>query len=320
MSKVSNTNYNHISVKTDSMVKMVKELAKLGVFKSKSKKRAKSAVGDAIRQDSDMVGYTKTLGGPQMRNLPPIQQIQPGMSQSQIDDIQRRNDAVVAALRGEVQQQRLEDIEAQQGQRFADITKLGGIMNPLLERFRGSTFPAEAMGDQPIDPFSTRRPGAIPLGDIPDTQEERFTETLNEGGPGAEEKRQTVSLAEEEEENVPGISIEKIKEEELPVAKAEVETRTPIRGFTEPPPSALGQPQPKIRGQTARKNRTAIAADYGVGPPPVLRDTNRPDMLAYYRQLTDATGYDINEALLGSKEKMFDEINSILDELGKTSS
>jgi hypothetical protein len=303
MSKVSNTNYNHISVKTDSMVKMVKELAKLGVFKSKSKKRAKSAVGDAIRQDSDMVGYTKTLGGPQMRNLPPIQQIQAGMSQSQIEDVQRRNDAVVAALRGEVQQQRLEDIEAQQGQRFADITKLGGIMNPLLERFRGSTFPAEAMGDKPIDPFSTRRPGVILLGNAPDIQEERFTETLNEGGPGAEEKLQTTSFPEEE---LPGLTIEQVSEE-------------PLTGGG----SSRIQPVERIRGprgQTARKNRATVAAEYGVGRPPVLRETNRPDMLAYYRLLTDATGYDVNEALIGSKEKMFAEINSILDELGQTSS
>jgi hypothetical protein len=304
MSKISNANYNqnHISVKTDSMVKLVKELAKLGVFKGKPKKRAKSAVGDAIRQDSDMVGYTKTLGGPQMRNIPAIQQIEAGLSRSQIEDIQRRNDAVVAALRGEVQQQRLEDIEAQQGQRFADITKLGGIMNPLLERFRGSTFPAEAMGDQPIDPFSTRRPGIIRRGDAPDIQEERFTETLNEGGPRAEEEKQVVSIAEEEEP--PGISIEQVSEE--PLTGGGSSRIQPVERFR------------GARGQTARKNRATVAAEYGVGRPPVLRDTNRPDMLAYYRQLTDATGYDINEALFVSKEKMFTEINNILDELGKT--
>jgi hypothetical protein len=315
MSKISNTNYNqnHISVKTDSMVKLVKELAKLGVFKGKPKKRAKSAVGDAIRQDSDMVGYTKTLGGPQMRNIPAIQQIEAGLSRSQIEDIQRRNDAVVAALRGEVQQQRLEDIEAQQGQRFADITKLGGIMNPLLERFRGSTFPVEAMGDQPIDPFSTRRPGVIRPADAPDIQEERFTETLNEGGPRAEEEKQVVSIAEEEdpsgisiaeEEDPSGISIEKVSEEPLTGGGS---------GRIQPVERFRG-----ARGQTARKNRATVAAEYGVGPPPVLRDTNRPDMLEYYRLLTDATGYDINESLIGSKEKMFAEINSILDELGKT--
>jgi hypothetical protein len=200
-----NRNENRINIKTDSTVKLIQELSKLGVFKSKKrpkKKRADTGM-DGIKQESNMVGYAKSIGGPQMRNLPPIQQIQQGMSQSQIEDIQRRNDAVVAALRGEVQQQRLEDIEAQQGQRFADITKLGGIMNPLLERFRGSTFPAQAMGDQPIDPFSSRRGGAILLGNSPDIQEERFTQTLNEGGPPATEKLQTDVFTGEEEAALP---------------------------------------------------------------------------------------------------------------------
>jgi hypothetical protein len=278
------------------MVKMVKELAKLGVFKSKSKKRAKSAVGDAIRQDSDMVGYTKTLGGPQMRNLPPIQQIQPGMSQSQIDDIQRRNDAVVAALRGEVQQQRLEDIEAQQGQRFADITKLGGIMNPLLERFRGSTFPAQAMGDQPIDPFSTRRPGAVPLGDIPDIQETRFTETLNEGGPGAEEKRQTVSLAEEEEEeeeeeeNVPGISIEQVSEE-------------PLTGGG----SSQG---PIIR----KKTRNELLSERNLGRLPPVKNTITEDMRDYYIDFAQEFGVEVKRNILNNKKLMYKEMVKIIDE------
>lgn len=200
-----NRNENRINIKTDSTVKLIQELSKLGVFKSKKrpkKKRADTGM-DGIKQESDMVGYAKSIGGPQMRNLPPIQQIQQGMSQSQIEDIQRRNDAVVAALRGEVQQQRLEDIEAQQGQRFADITKLGGIMNPLLERFRGSTFPAQAMGDEPIDPFLSRRGGAILLGNAPDIQEERFTQTLNEGGPPATETLQTSVFAGEEEAALP---------------------------------------------------------------------------------------------------------------------
>lgn len=200
-----NRNENRINIKTDSTVKLIQELSKLGVFKSKkrSKKKRADTGMDGIKQESNMVGYAKSIGGPQMRNLPPIQQIQQGMSQSQIEDIQRRNDAVVAALRGEVQQQRLEDIEAQQGQRFADITKLGGIMNPLLERFRGSTFPAQAMGDEPIDPFSSRRGGAILLGNAPDIQEERFTQTLNEGGPPATEKVQTTQFAVEEEAALP---------------------------------------------------------------------------------------------------------------------
>jgi hypothetical protein len=220
-----NRNENRINIRTDSTVKLIKELSKLGVFKSKKrpKKRRADTGMDGIKQESDMVGYTKSLGGPQMRNLPPIQQIQQGMSQSQIEDIQRRNDAVVAALRGEVQQQRLEDIEAQQGQRFADITKLGGIMNPLLERFRGSTFPAQAMGDEPIDPFSSRRSGAILLGNNPDIQEERFTQTLNEGGPPATETLQTSVFA-GEEDLPPGIAFAEIAPEKTGGGSAVVRT------------------------------------------------------------------------------------------------
>jgi len=183
MSKVSNnSNYNKVSVKTDSTVELNQELSKLGVFKEKRKPRAKKAstAGGDIRQDGPMApGFTKSLGGPQMRNLPPIQQIQPGMTQQQIEDIQRTNNASIAALTGEIRQQRLQDIELQQGQRFEDITKLGGIINPLLERFRGSTFPAQASGDQPIDPFASSRGGnVIYLGNEPDVTEERFTETL----------------------------------------------------------------------------------------------------------------------------------------------
>jgi hypothetical protein len=64
MSKINNTNYNKVSVKTDSMVKMIEQLSKLGVFKEKRKPsnekrkpRKKNKVSDdEIKQDSDMVG------------------------------------------------------------------------------------------------------------------------------------------------------------------------------------------------------------------------------------------------------------------------
>lgn len=292
MSKVSNLNYNNVSVKTDSMVKMIQELSKLGVFKKKktSKRPSKVADGDSIRQDNEMVGFTKSLGGTQMRNLPPIRQIEAGMTQNQIEDIQRRNNAVVAALRGEVQQQRLEDIEAQQGQRFEDITKLGSIMNPLLERFRGSTFPAQASGAQPIDPFSSQRTGGvIYLGDVPDIQEERFTETLNPGGPEATEEAQTKAISTEEE------------------------TGIPLTGG-----GGRIQPTQRIRGAPAVLKRSAAAFSYELPPPPPLRGTNRLEMEAYLRQLTDATSYFLDESVLTSKEKIFAEINRILDEIAKT--
>ena len=296
MSKVSNnSNYNKVSVKTDSTVELIQELSKLGVFKEKRKPRAKKAstAGGDIRQDGPMApGFTKNLGGPQMRNLPLIQQIQPGMTQQQIEDIQRTNNASIAALTGEIRQQRLQDIEAQQGQRFEDITKLGGIINPLLERFRGSTFPAQASGDQPIDPFASSRGGnVIYLGNEPDVTEERFTETLNEGGPEAVEEEQTTVFAGDNE------------------ALAVPEPRI--------------QPDQKIGGGGPRKTkslnlRKAVTTSYQLPQIPPFKGTTTADMLAYYKLFTNGVGYDANPSYFSSKEKMFQDINDIADEIAAT--
>ena len=191
MSKLDNINYNKVNIKTDSMVKMIEQLAKLGVFKEKKKPRQKRSRIDVeeVKQPSDMVGYTKTIS-PAFRGLAPII---PGMTQQQIDDIQQRNAAAIAALQGEIQQQRLQDIETQQGQRFADITRLGGVINPLLERFRGAQEPGA--GQRP-DPFA---PAIAQEFVTPDVEEGLFTQTLNEGGPEAVSDLPETTFAEEEE-------------------------------------------------------------------------------------------------------------------------
>jgi hypothetical protein len=169
MSKVSNnsenTNYNHVSVKTDSMVKMIKELSKLGVFKGKRKPRAKRGSGDDMGGDGP---------GPQMRNLPPIQQIPQGATTQQIQDIQQRNAAALAQLRSEVQQGRIADI---QGTRFRSQQE-AGVYTPF-ER--------------------TRSVGVM----VPDISEEGFTQTLNEGGPEAVSQLQETTFPVEETENIP---------------------------------------------------------------------------------------------------------------------
>jgi hypothetical protein len=162
------------------MVKMLEQLSKLGVFKSKRSKPRKSKVVDEIKQESDMVGYVKPTPGGQFGLRTPL-------TQNQLEDLQRKQEATIARLSGEVQQQRLADIEAQQGQRFADIERLGGIINPLLERFRGAQEPGAGV----YDPFT-----------IPDVQEERFTQTLNEGGPEAIEQPQGEEIFTGEEEEV----------------------------------------------------------------------------------------------------------------------
>jgi hypothetical protein len=189
MSKLDNINYNKVNIKTDSMVKMIEQLAKLGVFKEKKKPRQKrvSINQEEVKQPSDMVGYTKTIG-----NFAPLTPILPGMSQLQIEDIQQRNRAMIENLRGEVSQQRLRDIEDYQGQRMADISTVEGIINPVLKRFRGAQEPGA--GQRP-DPFETEKPL---IGDA-DIEEGLFTETLNEGAPKAVSQEPEGIYAGEEE-------------------------------------------------------------------------------------------------------------------------
>jgi hypothetical protein len=292
MSKLSNLNYNNISVKTDSTVKLIKELSKLGVFRKKSKKRPKSTV-----TDSDMVGYVNSVKGPQLRNIAPIQQIVPGLSQSQIEDIQRRNNAIVAALRDEVQQQRLQDIEEQQKERFADIVGVENIVNPLLERFRSST--------------------------IPDTQETRFTETLNEGGPRASAKAQEDVFPDDEEP--PGISIDEFENEDgLPVAKAEFETQRPIRAFINAPPSGLGEPPTKIRSKKSQEQidlerRTIVVDSVGFAPIPPPVTTTLNGIKRYYEDLISNSSVRIPiDTSLKTKNDYYKAVYEIIDDIGLT--
>jgi hypothetical protein len=282
----NNSNYNKISVKTDSMVKMIEQLSKLGVFKEKRKKRAKrtTAPGD-IRQDNDMIATVTTLEGEPGRgdpNLFALRQIEPGMSEQQIADIQQRNAAGVAALREEVQQQRLADIEAQQGQRFADITRLGGIMNPVLERFRGAQDPGAG---QRTDPFA--QSSAILL---PDIQEETFTQTLNEGGPGAEPAVQTELFAEGEEE------------EGIPTSGVGGGGGAPL------------QPIPKIqRGKPTRKQFLQLN---GLGNiPPNTKNTTPQTMRNYYEEFSQVFGFDADDSLFRNKDGMYKDMVRKIDDL-----
>lgn len=191
MSKVSNnSNYNKVSVKTDSIVEMIQELSKLGVFKEKRKPRAKKAVpADSIRQEGDIgPGYAIPLG-PQMRNFPSIQQIPQGATTQQIQDIQQQNAAALAQLRSEVQQGRISDIQNIGSALFS-------IVNPRRERFRAQQEPGAGV----YDPFERTTSGAIML---PDIAEGGFTQTLNEGGPEAVSQLPETTFTVEETGNIP---------------------------------------------------------------------------------------------------------------------
>ena len=279
----NNSNYNKISVKTDSMVKMIEQLAKLGVFKEKRKPRAKRTTGD-IRQTGDMgpASVTSLAGEPGRGdpNIFALRQVEPGMTQQQIADIQERNAAGVAALRAEVSQQRLADIEQQQGQRFADITRLGGIMNPILERFRG----AQESGAGVYNPF-TEQPAIL----LPDIQEETFTQTLNEGGPRATPAIQTELYAGgEEEEGIPTSGGQPLK---------------PVEGIFKKP-SKYATPEIKKRAERG--------ISLGLGPPPQARNTSE-EKTAYYFQLATKEDFEPDTKIKNAKGYL-DAINAYLDD------
>ena len=277
MPNLSNTNYNHVSVKTDSMVKMLEQLAKLGVFKSKPKKRKSSKLPADIRQDNDMVGSVTSLEGEPGRgdpNLFALRQIEPGMSQQEIDDIQERNNAGIAALRAEVEQQRLEDVRQQE--RF-----VGGFATAVAGKFGQleSSLANIQSGKFGASSEPTRQSSAILL---PDVQEETFTQSLNEGGPEAQPAIQTELFSRGEEEA--GISASRIQ----PIGKIQI-----------------GKP---TRNEYLRLN--------GLGPlPPNTKRTELQTMRDYYDDFSQTFAIDANESLYSSKGVMYKDMVQKLDDL-----
>jgi len=296
---------NSVSVRTygqnSDTLAVIRELKKLGIIKSaKAKGKSKPKMMDDLKQESDMVGYVKTLEGEPTRgspNLFALRQIEPGMSQQEIADITERNNAGVSALRAEVQQQRLADIEAQQGQRFSDITRLGGIMNPILERFRGAQQPGAGQRTDPFAQSSTIF--------LPDVQEETFTETLNEGGPRAQPQVQTELFAEGEEEE----------------ARLGPQERLQIGGgMSSDAAQALGMPESFIaKTKKATKPKTKLVSDpqdaadeLGLGKIPTMRNSYNA-VEEYYIALTDAIPEGSRDPNANSKSLMLADINRILE-------
>jgi hypothetical protein len=292
----NNSNYNKISVKTDSMVKMIEQLAKLGVFKEKRKPRAKRATGD-IRQTGDMgPGYVTTLKGEPGRgdpNLFALRQIQPGMSQQEIADIQERNNAGIAALREEVQQQRLADVR-EQGRIIGGLSEAAaGEFQQLrsgLADIRSGKFGASS---GPRQQSSVILLSDVPGGGEPDIQEggESFTQTLNEGGPKeAPIATQTELFAEtgEEEEGIP--------------TSGGGKPFQPVQGIFKEP-SKFATP--------AIKKRAERGISLGLGPPPQARNTSE-EKTAYYFRL--AAIEDFEPASIRNAKGYLDAINAYLDD------
>ena len=249
---------------------VIRELKKLGIIKgSKPKPKPSPKMIEDVKQPSDMVGYVKYS-----QTLP---QITPGMTQDQIEDIQRTQAAQFAALKNEVQQGRIEDMNRTANALFS-------IINPSTEKFRSNTSTSKTY-------FPTSSSDVIYLADaIPDTQEKRFTQTLNEGAPKTTEQIQTDVFPSEEPEVIE----------------------------ISPPPRI--QPQQRIvRDQKPKPNlvldKQDVSDELGLGKVPTMRNSYTA-IENYYISLTDL-GVGERDATFNSKSQILAEINSLLEAGGK---
>jgi hypothetical protein len=292
----NNSNYNKISVKTDSTVELIDQLAKLGFFKEKRKTKPKRATATGnIRQTGDMgPGYVRPI----------LLQTTPGMTPQQIADVQERNNATVATLRAEIEQGRFEDnqqrLEDQQklfalssaaANRFGQIgssvsqleSAVGKITNIGTERFRSAQEPGAGV----YDPFSSN---VILLKDAtPDINEgASFTQSLNEGAPDLEQAQQ-IDVFPEEEGVDTGITPEALQQSEVL------------------------QQNPTARGSLSVLRNTA-AREFGIGPVPDRDSSSSEEIRAYYFQLMDAAREEPDPKLT-SKKKAYKGIIDYLDSI-----
>jgi hypothetical protein len=168
-------------------------------------------------------------------------------------------------------------------QRFAQIGNvLGKIVNPESERFRGSTFPAQASGIDPIDPFATRRPSVIYLGDVPETRDVPMSQTINEGAPDISPEFATSTFPEEE-----------IRTIDVPKARIEAQKRI-IKKMT----------------------RNDFLEQNGLSPLPTnTKSTTLQEMLAYYKEFCQTFGLDTNEQLFSDKSGLYKDMVANIDDL-----
>jgi hypothetical protein len=299
MNRISNLNSVHIKTYGETLA-LLKQLDKMGLIKSKSKskKQSKPKMIEDIKQDSDMVASVKTLEGESTRgnpNLFALRQIEPGMSEQQIADITKSNNAGVAALRAEVKQQRLEDFQST----FEPLTRLANLAS---ERFRGAQEPGAGQRPNPFVQSTT-------IEQLPDTQEggEAFTQSLNEGGPRAQPEVQTELFAEGEEAE----------------ARLGPQERLQIGGgggMSSAAAEALGMPESFIaKTKKATKPKKKLVRDaqdaadeLGLGKIPTMRNTYNA-VEDYYIALTD-TGAGDRDVSLNSKSQILADINKILED------
>ena len=182
MVKIDNSNYNKVSVKTDSAVKLIETLKDLGVFKEKRKPSSKKKVSlppNDIRQEGDMgAGYT----------APTQVRVEAETQNLTEEDIDTRTNALISKIRDEVAQNRIDDLQRTGNALFSLYT----AVQPKISRTQDGV-------TRPYDPFASERSSASNVYLLPDVEERDFSGTLSEGAPSEESLKQNTIFTQEEE-------------------------------------------------------------------------------------------------------------------------
>lgn len=278
---------------------LLKQLDKMGLMKTKSKSKPKPTLMDEIKQDSDMVSSV-TYSEP---NLFALRQIEPGMTQQQIEDTQERNAAGVAALRAEVQQQRLEDIKKQE-------RLIGGLAGATAQRFGQLQ---SGLGDISSQRFGTSYEPIIEESSFePDIEEggERFSQTLNEGGPKATTEVPTELFAEGEEQ---GARIQ--PQERLQIGYGMSPAAAETLGLS---PEFIEKTKQATKKNELIPDAQDTADKLGLGRIPRTND-KKERIVKYYQDLIDRLSLRADRDVMnkGTRVDYIGEINSILKDFGK---
>lgn len=271
---------------------IIRELTKLGLIKTKSKsnKERKPKMIEDLKQESDMIASTKTLEGKSSSGFP-LRLIESGMTPQQLEDINRVNSARFAQLESAANIQR-QEIGGLSGMAQGFFS----VINPLVERFRGSTFPAQQSGAEPIDPFATRRPNVIYLSDIPETSDVPMTRTPNPNSPEVDPQFATTTFPVEEIGNIA-----------VPEIRKGLEPRDKMGGMSSSAAKALN-----LSPEFIKRAKLNDAADK-LGLPTIPKiSAKKPTIQKYYNDLTDRL--QIEDIIAeGSKDDFFNEITGILE-------
>jgi hypothetical protein len=336
MRPISNLNSVYIknTVPEPETLAVIRELTKLGIIKSKrkAKKERKTPSMEEIKQESDMVGYVKNLGGTGGGGQFPFRLLPNTATPQQIEDFNRSNSARIAALQGEIAQNRSETQQTIGGlagaasQRFANIQNvLGQIVNPATTHFRGSTFPASSRGDEPIDPFYYARGGRVPEQFyLPDVTDVPMDQTLNEGGPVTTPNISQDLFPVEEPPNF-GLSSSEMgrTEEASGGGVSRIMPQQKIGGGLiiedsseeeeiEPPEN---EPTPRQKRVPTKVTRKEFLRSKGLGQiPPNTKNTTLQEMYDYYVDFCSVFGVSQKEGVRYNKAAMYKDMVAIVSD------